>query len=132
MPDEALAYRTEDLLAGPEYPQETLSKILPLVWMIIVIRWFRWQTELDHLEAQGIKICPLMITEPLRFPANVCCCDIPTARGLYMRSHEQCDAGTTCLPRIHLPDEVHAETVPEPVAFRDRPRKSRMRSTVNQ
>jgi hypothetical protein len=70
---------------------------------------------LEKIEKLGKRLCPLMITEVGRFEPELCVCDIPKTRVLFLMTETFCySSNSRCLPRgTHL-DEAQKELNPRP------------------
>lgn len=56
--------------------------------------------------------CPLMTQGSRSFENELCACDIPRTRVIFLRTSSVCHNGSACLPRECLSDETKAESEP--------------------
>lgn len=83
-----------------------------------------WLKDIETLRVAGRVICPLMTTEPGRFPASTCPCDIPKTRGRFFAAAPNellCSVDSVCLPTNDFADEAADERNPGPPARTKRP-----------
>lgn len=76
-----------------------------------------WLKDIEALRVAGRIICPIMMTEPGRFQANICPCDIPKTRDHFFTEESNellCSVDSTCLPTNNFADEAADERDPGP------------------
>jgi hypothetical protein len=81
-----------------------------------------WMKEVVVNEEAGYIICPLMTTDPGRFPVEICRCDIPKTRAFYLaRVPSSCVRNGVCRPHKVLDHMAGEETNPRIVPRSKRP-----------